>query len=129
MARAVEQLEAITDPAGTLNGETPPFERIVAEHGPLISRIAMSYEADPALREDLTQQIFLAVWQALPTFRADASLRTFIARIAQNRAISFVARQVPQPPTAEMPELIDSDQPNPEERAIESNERRMLQEA
>ena len=40
----------------------PP--EIVAEHGPLISRIAMSYEADPSLREDLTQQIFLAVWQA-----------------------------------------------------------------
>ena len=54
----------------------------VAEHGPLISRIAMSYEADPALREDLTQQIFLAVWQALPSYRADASLKTFIARIA-----------------------------------------------
>src|SRR5262245_22117094 len=119
MSGAVEQLEAYTQPPGILNGETPPFERIVAEHGPLISRIAMSYEADPALREDLTQQIFLAVWQALPTFRADASLKTFIARIAQNRAISFVARQVRQPPTAEMPELIESDQPNPEESAIE----------
>ena len=39
----------------------PPFERIVADYGALISRIAMSYEADPSLREDLTQQIFLAV--------------------------------------------------------------------
>ena len=129
MARAVEQLEAITEPAGTLNGETPPFERIVAEHGPLISRIAMSYEADPALREDLTQQIFLAVWQALPSFRADASLKTFIARIAQNRAISFVARQVRLPPTAEMPELIESDDPDPEQSAIDASERRMLLDA
>jgi RNA polymerase sigma factor (sigma-70 family) len=114
---------------GTWNGESPPFERIVAEHGPLISRIAMSYEADPTLREDLTQQIFLAVWQALPTYRADASLKTFIARIAQNRAISFVAQQVRLPPTAEMPERLETGDPDPEQSAIDANERRMLLEA
>ena len=113
----------------TGDGEIPPFERIVAEHGPLISRIAMSYEADPTLREDLTQQIFLAVWQALPSYRADASLKTFIARIAQNRAISYVARAVRLPPTAEMSERVETHEPNPEQSAIESNERRLLLEA
>lgn len=107
----------------------PPFERIVAEHGALITRIAMSYEADPALREDLTQQILLAVWQALPSYRADASLKTFIARIAQNRAISFVTKQVRQPPTAEIPEKLEADAPNPEESAIDASERRALLEA
>lgn len=113
----------------SLSGDIPPFERIVADHGPLISRIALSYEADPALREDLTQQIFLAVWQALPSYRADASLKTFIARIAQNRAISYVARQVRLPPVAEMPERVEADAPGPEESAIEANERRVLIEA
>lgn len=111
------------------NGQRPPFERIVAEHGPLISRIAMTYEADPSLREDLTQQIFLAVWQALPSYRADASLKTFIARIAQNRAISYVAKQVRQAPVAELPETIEDDEPSPEELAMETDERRVLLEA
>ncbi|MGZ8337140.1 MAG: RNA polymerase sigma factor [Allosphingosinicella sp.] len=101
----------------------------MAEHGPLISRIAMSYEADPGLREDLVQQIFLAVWQALPSYRRDASLKTFIARIAQNRAISFVAKQVRQPPVAELPERMESDEPDPEQSAIETSERRRLLEA
>jgi len=114
---------------GAVNGATPPFERIVADYGPLISRIAMSYEADPSLREDLTQQIFLAVWQALPSFRADASLKTFIARVAQNRSISFVTKQVRQPPVAELPEKLEADAPNPEESAIEANERHLLLEA
>src|SRR5690606_17660881 len=95
------------------------FEQVIAEHGPLISRIAMSYEADPALREDLMQQIFLAVWQALPRFRADSSLRTFIARIAQNRSISYVAKQVRQPPVAELDERIEADDPDPEQTAME----------
>ncbi len=105
------------------------FEQVIAEHGPLISRIAMSYEADPALREDLMQQIFLAVWQALPRFRADSSLRTFIARIAQNRSISYVAKQVRQPPVAELDERIEADDPDPEQTAMEASDRRMLLEA
>ena len=125
----MDEEDEATGTAATLNGKTPPFERIVSDYGPLISRIAMSYEADPALREDLVQQIFLAVWQALPSFRADASLKTFIARIAQNRAISFVAKQVRQPPTAEMPELVESEQPDPEQSAIEANERTVLLDA
>ena len=110
----------------TGNGGVPPFERVVADFGPLISRIAMTYEADPGLREDLVQQILLAVWQALPSFRADSSLKTFIARIAQNRAISFVAREVRRPQTAEMPETIEADAPSPEETAIHANEREAL---
>jgi RNA polymerase sigma-70 factor (ECF subfamily) len=111
---------------GSVNDAIPPFERIVADYGPLISRIAMSYEADPALREDLTQQILLAVWQALPSFRADSSLKTFIARVAQNRSISFVTKQVRQPRLAELPEKLEAETPNPEEEAIELNEREML---
>ena len=107
----------------------PPFDEIVAQFSPLISRIAMSYEADPSLREDLTQQIFLAVWQALPSFRADSSLKTFIARVAQNRSISFVTKQVRQPRLAELPERLEADLPNPEESAIEVNEREMLLQA
>jgi RNA polymerase sigma factor (sigma-70 family) len=124
----LHQSETTPPPKGgdEANGTVPPFERIVAEYGPLISRIAMSYEADPTLREDLTQQIFLAVWQALPSFRADSSLKTFIARVAQNRSISFVTKQVRQPRLAELPERLEADTPNPEEEAIEVNEREML---
>ena len=107
----------------------PPFDSIVADFGPLISRIASSYEADPSLREDLTQQIFLAVWQAMPTWRAESSLKTFIARVAQNRSISFVTKQVRQGPVAELPERIEAEAPNPEEQVIKINEREMLMEA
>jgi RNA polymerase sigma-70 factor (ECF subfamily) len=42
-------------------------------------------------RQDLTQDIWLAVWQALPRFRGECSERTFVFRIAHNRAASHVA--------------------------------------
>ena len=91
--------------------------------------IAMCIAANRAEAEDLVQQIFLAVWQALPSFRADASLKTFIARVAQNRSISFVTRQVRLPPVAEISDRLEDDLPNPEESAIEASERKMLLDA
>ena len=69
------------------------FEDIAKLHAPLIRRIARSYESNTARADELVQDIHLALWQALPRFRGEASVRTFVARIAHNRAISHVARE------------------------------------
>lgn len=62
--------------------------RIMCAHGAALRRVAASYERDPSRREDLFQDICLAVWRALPGFRGEASARTFVFRIAHNRGLS-----------------------------------------
>ena len=64
--------------------------RLLQEHDRSLRRLAASYERDPARQEDLVQDIWLAVWRALPGFRDECSERTFIFRIAHNRAVSHV---------------------------------------
>jgi RNA polymerase sigma-70 factor (ECF subfamily) len=68
--------------------------RVLLEHyrAP-IARLAGLYERERAAREDLVQDIWLAVWRALPRFRGDCSERTFIYRIAHNRALTHVGRR------------------------------------
>ena len=44
------------------------------------------YLSDPAAREDLFQEIALAVWTGIPGFRREASERTWLYRIAHNTA-------------------------------------------
>ena len=44
-------------------------------------------------REDLTQDVFLALHRTLPAFRGDAKLSTLIHRIAINRAYEHLRRQ------------------------------------
>ena len=73
------------------------YERLLREHGPALRRAAAAYEFDPARREDLFQDICLAVWQALPRFRGEASERTFVFRIAHNRGLTHRARHARQP--------------------------------
>lgn len=84
----------------------------------MIKRIASSHEAETNRAEDLVQDIYFAIWRALPSFRGDASLRTFAARIATNRAVTHVARAVKMPPSLELSEGIPAPGDNPESRAI-----------
>lgn len=64
--------------------------RLLHEHDRALRRLAASYERDPGRQQDLVQDIWLAVWQALPRFRDECSERTFLFRIAHNRAISHI---------------------------------------
>ena len=64
--------------------------RLLNEHDRALRRMTASYERDPSRQQDLMQEIWLAVWQALPRFRNDCSERTFVFRIAHNRAVSHI---------------------------------------
>ena len=43
--------------------------------------------------DDLLQEIFIKVWTALPSFRQDAKLFTWIYRIATNETLNWLNRQ------------------------------------
>ena len=72
------------------------FESLLAANRPALARLAASYAASQADRDDLLQEIAMGLWLALPTFRAECSERTFLFRIAHNRCISHLARRRPQ---------------------------------
>ncbi len=80
---------------GVIAGESDRFERILRAHGPSLARLASSYADNAGDRDDLLQEIAMAVWQALPRFRGECSERTFVFRIAHNRAITHLARRRP----------------------------------
>lgn len=78
------------------------FDALLAKNGASIARLAASYTNNSAEREDLFQDIAMAIWQALPTFRQECSERTFLFRIAHNRGISYITRRrVPLAPISE----------------------------
>ena len=64
------------------------FADLMAEYAGPIRRLCAAYAESPADREDLFQDVFLAVWRALPGFRREASVRTWLYRIAHNVALT-----------------------------------------
>lgn len=67
--------------------------KVITEFGPALGRIAAGNEFDPALRQDLLQDIHLALWRSFSVYRQQCSLRTWVLRIAHNTAASWVRRQ------------------------------------
>jgi RNA polymerase sigma factor (sigma-70 family) len=103
------------------------FARLLDAHGSALSRLAASYTHTVSDRDDLLQEIAIAVWQALPTFRGECSERTFLFRIAHNRAITHLARNRPAPITEEI-ELHDP-APNPETELVQGQRIERLRQA
>lgn len=68
------------------------FLRLIAEYEPALRRLAGGYLRQPADREDLFQEIAVALWQAIPQFRRESSVRTWLYRIAHNVALSCAAK-------------------------------------
>ena len=58
-----------------------------------LRRLTLSYASGQADREDIYQEILIAIWTALPRFRGDSSERTWVYRIAHNIAISASVRR------------------------------------
>jgi len=68
------------------------LQRILVAHATAIEAVVRCYVEDEMDRDDLRQEIAIAVWRALPRFLGESSERTYVVRIAQNRAISFRLR-------------------------------------
>ena len=95
------------------------LEELFARHGAAVRRLCAVFEREAADRDDLAQDIWLAVWRAWAGFRAECSERTFILRIAHNRALSRVCRgRLPAVDLEAAGELADTG-PGPE-RALAS---------
>ncbi|MGV6873789.1 RNA polymerase sigma factor [Pseudochelatococcus sp. B33] len=60
--------------------------------GAALARLAAGYEANPAERQDLLQDIHLQLWRSLARFDGRCSLRTWVYRVAHNVAADHVAR-------------------------------------
>ena len=108
------------------------YDQILRREGAALRRVAAAYEAEAARREDLFQEICLAIWQALPRFRGESSERTFVFRIAHNRGLTHRSRR---PVTGgisadlEEAEAVADPRPGPEAEVGEAQRRERLRSA
>ena len=65
-------------------GDVDAFEQLYRMHAGRVYALCLRLAADPVVARELTQDTFVKAWDALPRFRADASLTTWLHRIAVN---------------------------------------------
>lgn len=83
------------------------FNDIVADNGERIKRICNYYSSNQEDRKDMYQEILVNIWKSLDSFRGDASISTWIYRIAVNTSLGFTGKAFKQ-----MQMIVDADTEN-----------------
>ena len=88
---AARSIERVTDEELVLlarQGDPDAFDQLVVRHQSAVFRAALAALRVREDAEEVAQDTFIRAWNALGRFRGESSFRTWILRIAWNRAIS-----------------------------------------
>ena len=69
------------------------FTNLYNEYGEGIKKLCLGYTGDAVLAQDLLQETFIAVWNNMQKFRADAKWSTWIYRIAVNTCLTHLRKK------------------------------------
>jgi RNA polymerase sigma-70 factor (ECF subfamily) len=123
-----------------LAGDGPAFAAIMTRYNQRLFRVARGVVRDEAEAEDVLQEAYVRAFAALPDFRGEAGLGTWLTRIVLNEALGRLRRRRP----TEQLDVLDQDvqtgdsrvvmfpgvnAPNPEAAAARSEVRRLLERA
>ena len=91
-----------------LNGDKERAERWVTRQYPRVYRMLRYLSGCADVAEDLTQQAFVQAWQALPTFRGEAKLDTWLHRIAYHQYTHWLRDRRVTRPLSEASDIEDT---------------------
>jgi RNA polymerase sigma-70 factor, ECF subfamily len=76
----------------------------MATYGDRMLGLAISILGDRAAAEDAVQDVMIRIWRALPQFRGDASISTWIYSITRNRCLTVLKQQRGEPVSLDDPD-------------------------
>jgi RNA polymerase sigma-70 factor (ECF subfamily) len=79
--------------ARAAQGDTGAFQQIMRRHNRLLFRTGRSILKDDDETQDALQEAYLSAWRALPSFRAEARLSTWLVRIVVNEALGRLRKR------------------------------------
>ena len=74
------------------------FDTLYTQYQARVQQLCLGYvKGDAAQAQDLVQEVFMNVWNALPKFRGDSGMQTWLYRIAVNTCLLHLRRNKRKP--------------------------------
>ncbi|WP_162909583.1 RNA polymerase sigma factor [Aggregatilinea lenta] len=108
-------------------GDTHALEALYVQHGLRLLHYLVGQLGDPALAEEVLQDVMLAIWQQARRFRGESRVTTWMLAIARHHAISARRRQ--KAPPGILPDHAVSSAPPPLDTLIRRDECEAVREA
>lgn len=80
-----------------VNGDTAAFEALVTPHEAMVWRTCWHYMNNTQDAQDAVQETMLKAWRSLQSWRGDASLSTWLYRIAVSCCLDLLRRRKARP--------------------------------
>lgn len=74
--------------AAVAQGDEAAFDQLMQAYLPAVTGVALRLLKDEAAADDAAQETFLAAWRGAGSFRGEASVKSWLLRIALNKARS-----------------------------------------
>lgn len=81
------------------------FATVMREYDDMVSRICFGYALTEAEFGDLRQDALINIWQGLPKYRGDSSLRTWIYRVTLNTCVTTLRKRYSEPDREDLERL------------------------
>ncbi len=109
-----------------LKGDQAAFGELVNRYQAAVYNMAYRMLGDPTEAEDAAQEVFVRAWNQLHTFQLDRRFSTWLLSIASHYSIDLLRRRKPQAPLDDVALYVQSDDPEPEEIALKSEQSDMV---
>jgi RNA polymerase sigma-70 factor (ECF subfamily) len=86
--------------ARVCTGDTAAFETLFRRYSPHVFRQALHLLDNTAEAEEVTQEVFLTLYEKASTFRGESALATWLYRLTANAALSRLRRRKRRPEVA-----------------------------
>jgi len=73
-------------------GDRFAFEELINEYKDSVMRTCMGFVHNYNDAEDITQDVFIEIYESINKFRGDSKLSTWIYRIAVNKSLNFIRK-------------------------------------
>jgi len=92
------------------------FNELYASYWQKVFRLCMGYVNNTDWAKDIAQDTFVVIWRELPKFRNEASIGTWIYRIATNQCLRQVEKEKRLPKVAVNTNIAEPELPDLEKR-------------
>src|SRR3989337_3417742 len=80
------------DRKGAIAGDERALRRLWTQHAPHIDAVVRRLCGDAELAADISQEVWMQIFRALPSYRGDSQFGTWAHRIAVNRTLNALRK-------------------------------------
>lgn len=128
-AARLQAADDLTLVRAAVDGASGAFDLIVERHRRAIYQLCYRYVANHEDASDLAQEVFLRAYRGLHRFRGEASLRTWLYRIAVNVCLNRLTSKTPTAERAEVAGHLNAPGDDPARAVLRSEQRERVRAA